>query len=131
MKTMRARLKQRMRKDRPMTVNSMRIPEDVIEDLKEIAPTLGFPGYQPLMWPISGRACAKTSPAWKAPRNSGLRKASGVMAFRMKSSPTHLPMRSCLQLQQSRTMRLQFQPDRLMNCPQTKSTLTGRFGPPG
>ena len=59
MKTMRARLKQRMRKDRPMTVNSMRIPEDVIEDLKEIAPTLGFPGYQPLMWAYIGQGLRK------------------------------------------------------------------------
>jgi hypothetical protein len=32
-----------------MTVISMRIPEDVIEDLKEIAPSLGFSGYQPLI----------------------------------------------------------------------------------
>ena len=28
---------------------SLRIPEDVIEDLKHIAPLLGFSGYQPLI----------------------------------------------------------------------------------
>ena len=28
---------------------SIRMPEDVIEDLKRIAPLLGFSGYQPLM----------------------------------------------------------------------------------
>ena len=28
---------------------SMRIPEDVIDDLKRIAPQLGFSGYQPLI----------------------------------------------------------------------------------
>jgi hypothetical protein len=59
MKTMRERLKQRMRKDRPMTVISMRIPDDVIEDLKEIAPTLGFSGYQPLMRAYIGQGLRK------------------------------------------------------------------------
>ena len=59
MKTMRERLKQRMRKDRPMTVISMRIPEDVIEDLKEVAPTLGFSGYQPLMRAYIGQGLRK------------------------------------------------------------------------
>ena len=43
------RLKKRLRKDRPMATISMRIPEDVVDDLKRVAPTLGFSGYQPLM----------------------------------------------------------------------------------
>ena len=43
------KLKQRLRKDRPMTMISLRMPEDVVEDLKRIAPLLGFSGYQPLM----------------------------------------------------------------------------------
>jgi predicted transcriptional regulator len=38
-----------MRKDRPMTVISLRIPEDVVDELKEIAPLLGVSGYQPLI----------------------------------------------------------------------------------
>jgi hypothetical protein len=42
-------LKQRLQKNRPMTMVSLRIPEDVIEDLKRIAPLLGFSGYQSLM----------------------------------------------------------------------------------
>ena len=42
-------LKERLRKDRPMTTVTMRMPEDVIDDLKRIAPCLGFSGYQPLM----------------------------------------------------------------------------------
>jgi predicted transcriptional regulator len=46
---MRERLKTRLRKDRPMTTISIRMPEDVIEDLKEIAPALGLSGYQPLI----------------------------------------------------------------------------------
>lgn len=42
-------LKQRLRKDRPMQSVTLRIPEDVIEDLKRVAPILGFSGYQPLI----------------------------------------------------------------------------------
>lgn len=42
-------LKQRLQKDRPMTTISLRMPADVIEDLKRLAPRLGFSGYQPLM----------------------------------------------------------------------------------
>jgi hypothetical protein len=42
-------LKKRLDKDRPMTTITMRMPEDVIEDLKRIAPVLGFSGYQPLI----------------------------------------------------------------------------------
>ena len=32
-----------------MTSVTIRIPKDVIEDLKGIAPQLGFSGYQPLI----------------------------------------------------------------------------------
>jgi predicted transcriptional regulator len=32
-----------------MTTISIRIPDDVIEDLKELAPAFGFSGYQPLI----------------------------------------------------------------------------------
>jgi hypothetical protein len=49
MKTVSERLKKRLKKDRQMTTISIRMPEDVIDDLKEIAPTLGFSGYQPLI----------------------------------------------------------------------------------
>ncbi|MGH9380317.1 MAG: hypothetical protein ACRD2Z_06870 [Thermoanaerobaculia bacterium] len=42
-------LKKRLRKDRPMTTISIRMPEDVIEELKRVAPLLGFSGYQPLI----------------------------------------------------------------------------------
>jgi len=40
---------QRLQKDRPMMMVSIRIPDDVIEDLKRIAPILGFSGYQALI----------------------------------------------------------------------------------
>ena len=42
-------LKQRLRKDRPMTTVTLRMPQDVVEDLKRLAPRLGFSGYQPLI----------------------------------------------------------------------------------
>jgi hypothetical protein len=42
-------LKKRLDRDRPMTSITLRIPEDVVEDLKRIAPLLGFSGYQPLI----------------------------------------------------------------------------------
>lgn len=35
--------------DRPMTTISMRLPEDVIEELKRVAPMVGMNGYQPLI----------------------------------------------------------------------------------
>jgi len=41
-------LKKRLNKNRPMTTITMRLPEDVVEDLKRVAPILGFSGYQPL-----------------------------------------------------------------------------------
>ena len=49
MKTMTERIRTRLKRDRPMTTISLRMPDDVIDDLKEIAPVLGFSGYQPLL----------------------------------------------------------------------------------
>ena len=59
MKTASERIKQRLKKDRPMTVISLRIPDDVIEELKEIAPSLGFSGYQPLIRAYIGQGLRK------------------------------------------------------------------------
>lgn len=59
MKTMNERLQQRLKKDRQMTTISIRMPEDVIEDLKEIAPALGFSGYQPLIRAYIGQGLRK------------------------------------------------------------------------
>jgi hypothetical protein len=56
---MNERIQKRLRKDRPMTSISLRIPEDVIEDLKTIAPTLGFSGYQPLIRAYIGQGLRK------------------------------------------------------------------------
>jgi len=43
------KLTQRLQKDRPMTMVSIRIPSDIIDDLKRVAPMLGFSGYQALI----------------------------------------------------------------------------------
>ena len=43
------RLRKRLRKDRPNTTITMRIPVDVVNSLKAIAPTRGFSGYQTLL----------------------------------------------------------------------------------
>jgi hypothetical protein len=43
------KLKQRLDRNRKMTSVTLRMPDDVIEDLKRIAPLLGYSGYQPLI----------------------------------------------------------------------------------
>jgi hypothetical protein len=42
-------LEKRLDKNRPITTMTIRIPEDVMEDLKRLAPLLGFSAYQPLI----------------------------------------------------------------------------------
>ncbi|MGB8261925.1 MAG: hypothetical protein WCE75_16300 [Terracidiphilus sp.] len=59
MKTTQERLEARLRRERPMTTISIRMPEDVIEDLKEIAPRFGFSGYQPLIRAYIGQGLRK------------------------------------------------------------------------
>ena len=49
MKTVSERIKKRLKKDRQMITISIRMPEDLVDELKEIAPTVGFSGYQPLI----------------------------------------------------------------------------------
>ena len=44
-----SKLKTRLQPHRPMTVITLRMPEDVISDLKRVAPQRGFSGYQPLI----------------------------------------------------------------------------------
>ena len=64
-------LKQRLKKDRPMKTITLRIPEDVVEDLERIAPILGFSGYQPLMRTYIGQGLREdlekleNSPFWE------------------------------------------------------------------
>ncbi len=43
------RIQRNMQLNKPMTLISLRLPTHLIDDLKEIAPTLGFGGYQALI----------------------------------------------------------------------------------
>jgi hypothetical protein len=52
-------LKKRLERDRPMTSVTIRMPDDVIDDLKRIAPLLGFSGYQPLIRAYVGQGLRK------------------------------------------------------------------------
>ncbi len=52
-------LKKRLYRNRPMTTITIRMPEDVIENLQRVAPLLGFSGYKPLARAYIGRGlCA-------------------------------------------------------------------------
>ena len=42
-----------------MSSVTLRMPEDVVQDLKRIAPLLGFSGYQPLIRAYVGRGLRK------------------------------------------------------------------------
>jgi len=53
------KLKSRLERDRPMVSVTLRMPEDVIEDMKRIAPLLGFSGYQPLIRAYVGQCLRK------------------------------------------------------------------------
>ncbi len=49
------RVFKRLRRDRPMVSVTLRMPEDVLQELKRVAPALGHSGYQPLMRAYVGR----------------------------------------------------------------------------
>jgi len=53
------KLTRRLDRDRPMTTVTLRMPQDVIDDLKRIAPLLGFSGYQPLIRAYVGQCLRK------------------------------------------------------------------------
>ena len=52
-------LKKRLNKNRPMTSITLRIPIDIVDDLKRIAPILGFSGYQALLKAYVGQGLRK------------------------------------------------------------------------
>ena len=60
------RIKIRLAKDRPMTSITLRIPVDVVDSMKSIAPKRGFAGYQTLL---------------KAYLSEGLRRDEAQFAF--------------------------------------------------
>lgn len=53
------KLKSRLERDRPMIPVTLRMPEDVVQDMKRIAPLLGFSGYQPLIRAYVGQGLRK------------------------------------------------------------------------
>jgi len=52
-------LKKRLDRNRPMTSITLRMPDDIVDDLKRIAPLLGFSGYQPLIRAYVGQCLRK------------------------------------------------------------------------
>jgi len=42
-------IRDRLQKERPTTTINIHIPEDVVEDLKRVAPLRGFTGYESLV----------------------------------------------------------------------------------
>ena len=52
-------LKKRLVRNRPMVSVTLRMPEDVVEDLKKIAPLKGLSGYQPLIRAYIGQCLRK------------------------------------------------------------------------
>lgn len=52
-------LEQRRNPQRPMINITMRLPEDVIDDLKQIAPLVGFRSYQALIRAYIGQGLAQ------------------------------------------------------------------------
>ncbi len=48
-------LKKRLRADRPTSVVSVRMPDDVIEDLKRLSPKLGLPGIEAIICHYVGK----------------------------------------------------------------------------
>jgi hypothetical protein len=68
-------IKKRLRRDRPMTTISIRVPEDVIEDLRMVAPKLGFSGYQPLIRAYVGQGLRKDLARLERPELAALEKS--------------------------------------------------------
>ena len=52
-------LKKRLDKNRAMTSITLRMPVDVVDDMKNIAPLLGFSGYQALLKAYVGQGLRK------------------------------------------------------------------------
>jgi predicted DNA binding CopG/RHH family protein len=52
-----AKLKQRLQKDRPITSIELRLPEDVVEDLKQVAAVREFLDYRALMQALLVKGC--------------------------------------------------------------------------
>lgn len=62
-------LKEQVQNNRPMTMVSIRMPEDVVEDLKRIARTLVSPATSRSSVPTLVRDCVKTLLVWSRTQN--------------------------------------------------------------
>jgi len=58
-----------------MATISIRMPEDLIEDLKEMAPLLGFSGYQPLIRSYIGQGMRRDEALMDEPEARALRES--------------------------------------------------------
>ena len=67
-------LKKRLEKNRAMTAVTMNIPEDVVEDLKRIAPLLGFSDYHPLIRAYIGQGLRQDLERFEIPLPSPLKR---------------------------------------------------------
>ena len=65
-------LRRRLARDRPMSSITLRMPEDVIEELKSLAPLLGFSGYQPLIRAYVGQGMRKDRKRLESDRLDGV-----------------------------------------------------------
>ena len=65
-------LKKRLDRDRPMTSVTLRMPDDVVDDLKRMAPLLGFSGYQPLLRTYVGQGLRKDLEQFEGDKVSAL-----------------------------------------------------------
>jgi hypothetical protein len=77
------RLKKRLKKDRPSTTITMRIPADVVESLKAVAPMRGVTACQTLLKSYIARDCAGTTPSSITQRADWLTRSSDA-AWRRK-----------------------------------------------
>ncbi len=59
MKTIAQRVQRRLQEDRPSSLVTVELPDDVIEDLKEIAPALGFSTHLSLIRTYIGEGLRK------------------------------------------------------------------------
>lgn len=77
-------LRERLRKDLPMTTIRLRIPGDVVDQLKQIAPLLGFSGHQSLIRAYVGQGLRQdveqfSSPGQEQRRLAALDRIRGLL----------------------------------------------------
>ena len=69
-------------KDRPSTTITMRVPADVVESLKAVAPMHGFTAYQTLLKSYITEDCVATRPSTISTRLTAWRTRLSVGALR-------------------------------------------------